>query len=200
MPSTETEDRPSAAGSDPESESEPADESGSEGPTVRSFRTKRGRCVVDDTYLHVEESYWGYYRNLYDDYWAGGWFGKVVVVGTAFVPLYGLWAAYRLLSEPFGTPALVLGGLVAAFFAFSAYRRVVRGYTSASRIPLRDVRAVRTNRGSKGLTRPRFLVEYDADGATRRRYLMLASLHTPDGEERFEEARRALDAAGLPVE
>ncbi|MDS0294091.1 hypothetical protein [Halogeometricum luteum] len=171
-----------------------------EWPRVESFRIKDGRCLVDDTYLHVESSYWGYYRNLYEDYWSAGWFGKVAFLSVTFVVPYGLWSLARLLRDPFGWPALAAFGAIALIALFGIYRRVVRGYTAASRIPLADVRVVETNRGMKGLTQPRLLVVYDADGATRRRYLALPSLYATDGEERFREARRVLGRAGLRVE
>ncbi|WP_363463765.1 hypothetical protein [Halogeometricum borinquense] len=178
---------------------EPMTSADERGDSVRSFRTKRGRCLVDDTYLHVEESFVGTYRNMYD-YWSSGWVGRFVFLAAMFAPLYGLGTALWVTREdPLGTPALIFLSAIGVFVIISAFRRIVQGYTSASRIPLADVRTVTSNRGTKGLTSPRLLVEYDADGATRKRVLMLPSLYTSDGEERFEEAQRTLSAAGLDV-
>jgi hypothetical protein len=174
------------------------------GSSVRSFETKRGRCLVDGRYLRLEESTAGYLRNLYEGYWVDGTRRTRLVFALTF---FGFGYPVAVLANAvFGsgpvvdsTTLVVLGGAGGVALAVTAYRRVVRGYTTADRIPLSAVTGASVTRGTKGLTRPRVTVVYDDGGRTRRRAILLPSLFLPDGEERYSQAVRVLGAADVPV-
>ncbi|RXK50457.1 hypothetical protein [Halorientalis pallida] len=158
-----------------------------------SFRTKRGRCHLDGDTLRIESSIRGYARRLREGnrllFWAYV-VAMLVAVGTPFSLI--LWAEYQDLG-------LVLGG-VALVVVLARVGNYLRGFTGDEEIPLEDVARVTATEGTKGLTRPRFVVEYDRNGDHKKRYVVMPSLWLDYGEETFDRAKTAFREAGLPVE
>ncbi|ESP88788.1 hypothetical protein [Candidatus Halobonum tyrrellensis] len=165
---------------------------------ARRFPTKRGECVVGDDAVRIEGSRLGYLRNLRDSYWRSdeAW-RKAVFLGIVVgVPL----GALNPLFDGVDRFDLYVYGATAALVAVLAgYQRLVRGFTTTDRIPLSAVREVALVEGTRGVTRPRFVVRYDDDGRERRRYVHMPSPYTPDGGEAVERGRAAFAAAGVGV-
>jgi hypothetical protein len=54
-------------------------------------------------------------------------------------------------------------------------------------------------RGTRGLTRPRFVVTYTVDEDTKRRYVPMPSLWLSYGEREFRRAAAAFRDAGIRI-
>lgn len=163
------------------------------GSGMPSFRTKRGRCHVEDGRLRLESSLRGQMRRYREGsrllYWS---FLVVIVVAIGYPVVLVATGEYRTVLFWGGGVALVLGG----GYALNRWR----GFTSEDEIPLDAVTHVTANEGRKGLTRPRFVVTYVADGETKRRYVMMPSKFLSYGDDEFERATACFREAGLPVE
>lgn len=163
---------------------------------VDAFETKRGWCVVEDDGLRLQGSTFGYLRNLYGGYWQRGSRRQRLLFAVTAVGL-PLGIVGAVLSGP-SLPALAVA--LAAYLAFAAYQRVVRGFSADDWIPLSAIEDVRAVSGSTGLTRPRLVVRYRAAGNERRRYVMLPSRHLPGRGDALERAVALLRERGVPVE
>lgn len=164
-------------------------------PGPRGFRTKRGKCVVEDGVIRLESSMAGYLRHL--------WHGNRLLflffmAGVVFAP------AVLLLQVVAGnvSPAPLLLGAFLVLLVLLAVRVVysLRGFTRDNEIPVDAVERVVAAGGTKGLTRPRFVVEYEEDGETRKRYVMMPSKWLSFGEEEFGKAKEVFGEMGLEVE
>ncbi|SDZ84636.1 hypothetical protein SAMN04488065_0742 [Haloplanus vescus] len=157
-----------------------------------SFRTKRGRCVLDDDTLSLQSSLRGQWRRYREGgRWpallmAGGMIGAVVTVVVQV--LSGNWR-----------PLLIGGGAFLILWGVGRVSNVVRGFTDDEEIPLEAISHVTAVPGTSGLTRPRFVV-YERDGATKKRYVMMPSRWLSYGDEEFDRAKDAFRAVGLAVE
>jgi hypothetical protein len=166
--------------------------------TSQQFETKRGECRIEDGTLVLDESIVRYLRNLYDGYWkADSWWRKAVFVSYLFAPVFGLGGLVDLIISPNKTVVLGVAVLIVVFLAIVVYQRVVRGFTRVTHIPLDSITAVTAESGTKGLTRPRFIVTYQKNGSQRRRYIMMPSRVLPHGDSTFERARAIIRDTGL---
>jgi len=157
-----------------------------------SFRTKRGTCHLDDGILSLESSLRGQFRRYREGnrlLFYTSLLGYLTVVG---------FVAVELLAGDLRT-LLLVGGAAALVVLVARASSYLRGFTRTEEIPLNAVEYVRPVRGTKGLTRPRFVVVYAADGDTRRRYVMMPSLWLSYGETEFRRAVEAFREAGLTV-
>jgi hypothetical protein len=158
-----------------------------------SFRTKRGRCHLDGETLRLESSFRGYARRLREGNRLLFWAYVVAMLVAVGTPLS------LVLSGEYQNLWLILGG-VALVVVIARTSNYLRGFTSDEAIPLGDVVRVTATKGSKGFTRPRFVVHYDRDGKRKKRHVMMPSLWLDYGDEAFERASAAFREAGLPVE
>jgi hypothetical protein len=72
-----------------------------------------------------------------------------------------------------------------------------RGFRSPNSIRLGAIEDVSATRGSKGMTRPRFVIRYSDEGSTYRRRVNLPSLYTSEGEDTYEHAQEAFEKRGF---
>ncbi|MFB6101324.1 MAG: hypothetical protein ABEJ73_02020 [Haloplanus sp.] len=158
-----------------------------------AFRTKRGRCHLDDDALRLDSSLGGQLRRYREGsrlvFWS---YIGILVVGFGFL-------VAKLLAGDVRTTVLTVGA-VGAVVAVARASNYLRGFTSADEIPRDAITHVTAVRGTKGLTRPRFVVTYEADGETKRRYVMMPSLWLSYGEAEFGRATEVFRRVGIPVE
>jgi len=157
-----------------------------------SFRTKRGRCHLDDGRLRLESSLRGQFRRYRE--------GNRLLFYTAVAGVLASigFVVGKLLAGDLRT--LLLVGVIAVLVAgIARASNYLRGFTTADDIPLAAIEYVRPVRGTKGLTRPRFVVAYTVDGDTRRRYVMMPSLWLSYGEAEFRRATETFRDAGLTI-
>lgn len=162
------------------------------------FRTKTGRCLIDDDAIRLEHRSTGDLRNVYDGLIGGrgrlrrkglAWgvtlaMLAVVGAGVYFVPWFGA----------FLTLAIV------AAFAVSYYRKRKYRFTDTDEIPLDAVESVAYRSGVPVLTRPRFVVRYREDGVTKRRYVMLPSGLYAETQDAIATAKRLFAEHDIPIE
>lgn len=160
-------------------------------PDMSSFRTKRGRCHLDGGTLRLEGSTAGTLRR----YWEASTLAFALYAGAVVA---GLGAFGWLLLVADGYTLALLGGAVSGGLAVYLLQRL-RGFTRATEIPLESVERVSAVEGALGLTTPRFVVTYEADGK-RRRYVTMAPRWIPGSEGDFQRGRDAFAEAGIPVE
>jgi len=158
-----------------------------------SFRTKRGRCHLDGDTLRLESSLRGQWRR----YREGGRLPALLMAGAVLAPLVVVVSA--LVTGDTRT-LLLFVGVVVGVVVLGRLSNHLRGFTAAEEIPVDAISRVETKRGTKGLTRPRFVVVYDADGETKRRYVMMPSLWLSYGEAEFRRAKETFRDAGIVVE
>ncbi|EMA38087.1 hypothetical protein [Halococcus hamelinensis] len=157
---------------------------------VTSFRTKRGRCVLDNEAgeLRLTSSWRGQFRRYYEGNTLV-FVGMVLVLG--YLPVVLISLERRTLLVGLGLLlVLLVGGRLSNY---------VRGFTSAHRIPLDSVVAIEPIEGSP-VTRPRFVVSYSEAGTVKRRYVMLPSRYLSYTGEEFGEAKSLFRGHDLPVE
>jgi hypothetical protein len=158
-----------------------------------SFRTKRGRCHLDDDTLRLESSLRGQLRR----YREGGRLFFWAYVG-AVSTMVGVLVGQFLAGE---TRTLLLTGFaISGVILLTRVTNRLRGFTAAEAIPVDAIDHVTAKRGTNGLTRPRFVVVYDAGGETKRRSVMMPSLWLSYGEEEFQRAIATFLDAGVEVE
>lgn len=158
-----------------------------------SFRTKRGRCHLDGDTLCLESSLRGQFRRLREGSRVLFWTYVLALLSAAgFLVSAGLAGEYWHLGLSVGGALLVI--------ALGYGRNALRGFTRDAEIPLEDVVCVTATAGTKGLTRPRFVVHYERDGERRKRYVTMPSLWLDYGEAEFERAKACFRAQGLTVE
>lgn len=168
------------------------------------FETKRGECRIEDDRLVLDESAVGYLRNLHAGYWqADEWWRKAIFAGFVLaLPVGVASVATSISGGEFDAMAAAIGGgaVLAVFGVITMYQRVVRGFTSRSTIPVETIEAVSFTRGTKGATRPRFVVTFDDGGDRRQRYVLLPSQYMPQTERVIAEAKAAFRAQGFEVD
>lgn len=157
-----------------------------------SFRTKRGVCRLNDGTLSLESSIAGQLRR----YWEGNRlifisYLVLILVGVGFVGELLLTGQFRTLAYWTGAVVAIVGGAYAVNYA--------RGFTRDEEIPVEDIVGVRAVEGSKGLTRPRFVVRYRQNEDINRRYVMMPSKWLY-GETEFDNAKEAFEEVGVQVE
>ncbi|WP_049936794.1 hypothetical protein [Haloplanus natans] len=158
-----------------------------------TFRTKRGRCHLDGDWLRLESSLRGQWRR----YREGGRLPALLMAGTVFGVVVILVEA--LLTGDVRR-LLLMAGVVVALVAVARLSNYVRGFTAAEEIPVDAISHVTAKQGTKGLTRPRFVVTYEVSGETKRRYVMMPSLWLSYGADEFRRAKAAFRDAGIAVE
>ncbi|MFC7046196.1 hypothetical protein ACFQH6_12925 [Halobacteriaceae archaeon GCM10025711] len=164
--------------------------------SIDSFPTKRGVASFQHGFLVVEESFPGYVRSLYQNYWeSDAWWRRVVFIGFTLWPLFALgW-----LISVFLRGRLLLVIVLLLIIAIARVGYYARGFRSPCHLPLDQVESVAATRGLKGLTRPRIDLTYHEDGSTYKRRLNLSSIYTPGGEAAFEQAIEAFIERGFEV-
>lgn len=164
------------------------------------FETKRGECRIEDNTLVLDESFVIYFQRFYDRFWnTGSWRHKAIFVGFLFTPIVYLGWFVNLIVSPGRDAILWVAVIIVGLLAVVAYQRVVRGFTRTMHIPLDAITSVTAERGTKGLTHPRFVVTYRKNETQRRRYIMMPSRITPNGDAAFEQARAIVRDAGLEI-
>lgn len=157
-----------------------------------SFRTKRGRCHLDDGVLRLDSSLRGQLRRYREG-------SRLFVWAYVFSLLAGVGFVVGELLAGETHRLLLVGGAVAAVVIVSRVGNRLRGFTDAEEIPVERITHVTAERGTKGLTRPRFVVTYGTDGTTNRRYVMMPSLWLSYGEAEFRRAKEAFRNVGIEV-
>jgi hypothetical protein len=160
---------------------------------VPSFRTKRGRCHVDDGRLRLDSSLRGQLRRYREG-------GRRFLWGYVGALLAGFGFLLVELAAGDSRTVLLVCGTAVAVVVVARVVNARRGFTTTDEIPLDAIDHVRPVRGTRGLTRPRFVVGYERDGEQRRRYVMMPSLWLPYGAETFRRAKETFRDAGLAVE
>jgi hypothetical protein len=158
-----------------------------------SFRTKRGRCHLDDDMLRLESSFRGQLRRYREGnrlfFWA---------YVAAMLTMVGVLVGQLLAGET--RTLLLTGGAIAGIVLLARVTNRLRGFTADEEIPIDVISHVTAVRGTKRLTRPRFVVAYDADGERKRRYVMMPSLWLSYGEAEFRRATATFREAGIGVD
>ncbi|QGA83876.1 hypothetical protein [Halomicrobium sp. LC1Hm] len=173
-------------------------------PSTDRFETKRGECRIENEELVLDESRLKYLESLYSGYWqADEWWRKIVFLGIVLAVPTGV--ASIVLSALDGsldtrTVAVGLAVIVGLVAALQCYQRWVRGFTSRSTIPLDAITTVSFERGTLGITRPRFVVRYETADEESRRYILLPSLSMPHGEDVVARAQKVLEDHGIEIE
>lgn len=165
------------------------------------FETKRGECRIEDGTLVLDESIRQQFENWYRGYWQeGGRTGTLLflglLLGASWVVLYPLVLAVSgrwTMLAIFGVAIILVLGVLRAINRW-------RSFTSRARIPLDSISEVTLNRGTSGITRPRFVVTYEVDGEERHRYVMLPSTFMAHGEERIETAIVVFERHGFDID
>lgn len=157
-----------------------------------SFRTKRGWCHLDGDRLRLESSLRGQFRRYRE--------GNRLLFYTAIAGvLAGIGVVVDKLLAGDLRALLIVGGGAALVAGVARVSNYFRGFTTADEISLAAIEYVRPVRGTKGLTRPRFVVGYAVGGDTRRRYVMMPSLWLSYGDTEFRRATEMFRDAGLTI-
>lgn len=140
-----------------------------EPPVDNSFRTSRGRVVLDAEHLRIEDAGRGRLRTLRDAFTSeeiSEWRRAAVILCCL-----ALFAGAALLLQ--ATPTWLSGGAVGLLLAVGAWSlyRGRNGTTGSLAIPRDKVVGVEARPGFPLLTRPRFVVRYRSEGGVKHRHL-----------------------------
>lgn len=163
-------------------------------PSIESFPTKRGRARFTEDHVYFEESFSGYVRSLYREYWQSGtWWHSGLFVGYILAFPIGLWWVVSAVHSGDLLLLAVIVGLMVVLWLVN----YARGFRSPDRIRLDTIEAVSATAGKKGLTRPRLVITYTDGEASYRRRVNLPSLYTGGGETAYERAQTAFAERGF---
>ncbi|QGX93950.1 hypothetical protein EI982_03725 [Haloplanus rallus] len=163
-------------------------------PSIESFPTKRGTVRFTEEYVYFQESFSGYLKSLYRDYWQRGtWWSSSALVAYAFAFPIGVWWVLSAVRDGNFLHIAAVGGLMLVLWGVN----FARGFRSPDRIRLDTIEQVSATDGIKGLTRPRLVVRYTDGGTTYKRRVNLPSLYTSGGETVYEQAQEAFTERGF---
>ncbi|WP_135827003.1 hypothetical protein [Halorussus ruber] len=161
---------------------------------METFRTKRGRCVLTDEEIRIEEGLVSHARR----YWEGNRLLLVVYLGV-YAAL--LAASASILADGDSWDALAVAvGAVAVVLVVGRVLNRRRDVTGDDRIALLDVERVEAVEGDDWLTRPRLVVHYWRGGGVKHRHVMMPSGLLSYGGSEFERAKDLLRERGISVE
>jgi hypothetical protein len=163
-----------------------------------AFRTRRGRCVVGDDEIRIEESIRGHLRTAWDAYNCRASVLTHVVASFLVVAVAGSAILLNRTDDPWAVAFNVVF-VVYLLFAVAAvvYVRFVSD-EGTERIRNDDVVTIRAVRGGGAASPPRFVVVHRVGTDTRRRVVLPTTPGGDDGET-YEAARRAFREAGYEV-
>jgi len=162
--------------------------------SIESFPTKRGTARFTEDYVYFEESFWGYIKSLYRDYWQRGtWWSSSALVGYLFAFPIGIWWVVSAVRGGSFLHIAVVGGLILVLWAVN----YACGFRSPDRIRLATIEQVSATDGMMGLTRSRLVIRYTDGGTTCKRRVNLPSLYTSGGETVYERAQEAFAERGF---
>jgi hypothetical protein len=161
---------------------------------MESFRTRGGQCRITDEAIHIDDSYIGRIKRHYDE-------SRLLTLSWLIFPLCIL---YFFVVGDRNVYALGLGlgiGLAVGggYLAFGYTYNYVRDFTYDDRIPRNAIKTVKPVSGTKGVSRPRFIVKYERDGERKNRYIQMPSKFGY-GDEEFEKAKELFRSEDIPVE
>lgn len=156
-----------------------------------SFRTKRGRCILDTEAgaLRLTSSWRGQFKRYYEG--SKLIFAMMVLFFFIYVPIALLTAGLQTLLIILGIILVIVGG--------GQLSNYVRGFTSTECVPLDEITAVEPVEGS-WWTQPRFIVSYATNKSEKKRYVILPSSHLSYTGEEFEKAKDLFRQHDLPLE
>lgn len=160
----------------------------------KTFPTKRGTVHFTDDAVQFDESFVGYLKSLYLEYWKDDtWWKMSVFFGYLLAYPVGVWAVWNVYRRGGFVSVLAITGVLAAALLLD----YARGFRSPDSIQFDAIEDVSATRGSKGLTRPRLVIRYSDGGSTYRRRVNLPSLYTSEGEETYESVQEAFEERGF---
>lgn len=158
-----------------------------------SFRTKRGRCHIEGDQLRLDSSFRGQLRRYREG-------SRLLFASYLVVLAVAVGYPVVLVATGEGETLLFWGAGIVLVLGGAAALNRWRGFTSDDEIPIEAITHVTAERGTRGLTRPRFVVSYVRDGEPKRRYVTMPSTFLSYGEDEFELAKSLFRDAELPVE
>lgn len=155
---------------------------------MESFRTRGGQWRITDEAIHIDGNYIGRIKRHYDEnkLLTLVWF--VLLLYVLYSLVFGDWEVYSL-----GL------GIAGSYLAFGYVYNYVRDFTYDNRIQRDAIEIVKPVTGTKGLSRPRFIVKYKRDGKRKNRYIQMPSKFGY-GDEEFEKAKELFRIEGIPLE
>lgn len=160
------------------------------GKRMEYFKTRSGQCWITDEAIQIDESYIGRLKRHYDE-------TPLLALSWLIFPLYVL---YLLVFEDWEWDWYVLGLAGAGtYLAFGYASTPVRDFTYDDRIGRDAIETVKPVSGTRGLSRPRFIVKYKRNGERKHRYIQMPSKFGY-GNEEFEKAKKLFRSEGIPLE
>ena len=159
---------------------------------MSDFRTKRGRCIIDDEALFLSSSWSGQFRRALE----GGALGKIWLISVTLLPVM----LFLSVGQSGLVHVLMGAGIGALLLMISLVVNRLRGFGYDRKILRDDIESFTLVEGSKGLTNPRFILKYRKDGKIRKRYISLPSKLFGYVDEEVEKAREVLESEGFQLE
>ena len=161
---------------------------------IKEFPTKRGKARFTEEYVYFEESFSGYIKSLYRDYWKRGtWWSNSAFVAYLFAFPIGIWWVVSAVRGGNHLHIAAVGGSMLVLWGVN----YARGFRSPDRIRLDTIEQVSATDGMKGLTRPRLVIKYTDEETTRKRRVNLPSVYTNSGETVYKQAQEAFTERGF---
>jgi hypothetical protein len=162
-----------------------------------SFRTRRGRCVVGDDEIRIEEGVRGHLRTAWAAYNGRASALTHVVASLLVVSVVASAVSLNRTGDPWAVAFnVVFAVYVVLVVAVAVYVRYVSD-EGTERIDSDDVVEIRAARGGTA-SPPRFVVVHRVRGDVRRRVVLPTTPGGDDGET-YDDACRAFRAAGHDV-
>jgi hypothetical protein len=172
--------------------------SASHGDRPAAFRTRRGRCVVDDEEIRLEENLRGHFRTVWETYNRRATVFTHVVASLLLLAVAASAVFVNLADDPWADVFnVVFAFYVVLVVLVVAYFRFVRE-EGTERIPHADVLEIRASSGGGLSSPPRFVVVHHTHAGVQRR-VVLPTTPGGDDDETYEVASRAFRAAGHDV-
>lgn len=164
---------------------------------LRQVKTKRGIAGFGEESLILSENYLDYFRNLYTELWVEGEeHHKISLLFMVFAVSFGFTLSGLAVATMNSYSLLIiLASLVCSYGLVWVFQRY-RGFTKQGKISYSDIDSVDFVEGTKWLTCPRFVINYDNG---RRRYISMHSYLLPGVEDRVDSIVDGFEENGFEV-
>jgi hypothetical protein len=167
---------------------------------MKSYRIKKGSCLLSSERIMLEETLSGYVSHLLDLWRDGDRSSRAAFVVSIFALFFSLsFVVNYLVVGSFIRVTFFTAGLLSVLALSEAHMRLY-GFTRDKFIEKEDVQSVKFNKGIRWLTCPRFIVNYEEDGEEKKRYVVMPTHLLPGVEEDIDGLKAEFEDLGVEVD
>lgn len=167
---------------------------------MEEIKTKRGKIGFGEEKILLEENYLDYFRNLYRELWVEGEHHHML---TMFLLVFAMsYSAVMFIAMAvfIGLQNLfVFGASTIGVFGLIWLIQRKRGFTTDKKIFYEDIKDVELVKGRNWLTCPRFIIKYQVEDSTKKRYVAMHSHMIPGVDDRIRRIKENFESNEIEI-